>query len=113
MVWASVVTKIPWPTVIEAAARLLEKGMDIFNKPKPAAPAAGNAGEAFDAMWNRVAALEDYEKGQAELIKKITERQDGLVSALTLLDLRAKHCLMLSAIGLLFSIVAILIAVFR
>ena len=98
-----ILSKIPWKDVFKYAPAILEVASNLLTRNKSSQPKQAS-------IEDRVAMLESNEREQAELIKKMAERQEFLLRAAQVLDLRIKLLFGFSiilSIGLIFALLRI------
>lgn len=102
---------VPWNQIVRWAPQILAVSRELLQRtrrdaePAQAVPAEGNAGLA-----RRVAALEDNERRQAELVDRMAAQQAELAQAVVALHRQARVLVALSvALGLL-ALAAVFIA---
>jgi uncharacterized coiled-coil protein SlyX len=106
---------VPWlqivqlmPTILDVSKELLKRTKQGL-KPVATLPATGNpTASAYEA---RIAALEENERKQAELVSNIAEQLAQLTAAATVLHRQVKRLIAGQVAAVVLALVAILIAV--
>jgi hypothetical protein len=104
---------VPWlqivqlvPSIVEVSRELLKK----TNRPAPAAPGGLQPQASREELLARIAALEENERRQAELVSQMAEQLAALSRAATLLHRRALQLGFGCAIAIVGAAVALVIA---
>jgi hypothetical protein len=94
------------PSIVEVSRELLKK----TNRPPPAAAGVGREPASRDELLARIAALEENERRQAELVSQMAEQLAVLSRAATQLHRRALQLAAACAVAVVTAAVALLIA---
>lgn len=104
---------VPWlqivqlvPSIVEVSRELLKK----TNRPQPPAAGPGREPASRDELLTRIAALEENERRQAELVSQMAEQLAALTRAATQLHRRALQLGFACAIAIVGAAVALVIA---
>ncbi|QID17285.1 hypothetical protein G3580_06260 [Nitrogeniibacter mangrovi] len=106
--WAAAAKAIPWTDVISAAPTLAKGARDLWKRmrtdPKPEdtpddAEAAASPEARLDALTRVVLTMEQRNEAQTELITRLAEQQEQLVTALDRARRRARLALVLAGLA--------------
>jgi len=100
---AGILTAIPWKELFQHGPTLLDSARGLFKKSKEQ--------NAKESLEQRVERLERNEKDQAQLIERLVERQELLLSAIQVINSRLKAlfiCTLVTAVGLVTCIAILL-----
>jgi hypothetical protein len=95
---------IPWNQVTKLAGPIVEVALELLKLTKQTPRAAALASQNHEALAARIAALEENERRQAELVARMAEQLASITRAM---DVLHKRVLWLSAA----SVIAVVIAV--
>jgi hypothetical protein len=109
---------IPTAILIEAAPRIFEAAMGVFDKwktrPKPdPVDASADPRTQLAAIVARLQSLEETESSQAEVVKNIAGQLEGLSAGFADLSRKATTALWISVLAVLTSVVAIAVVALR
>jgi len=102
---------VPWIQIVQLMPAILDVSRDLLKRarrepPAPAAPPPASV----SPLELRVAALEENERRQAELVNNIAEQLAKLTAAVTILHKRMRRLLIGQTAALVVAIIAVLIA---
>jgi hypothetical protein len=109
---------IPTAILIEAAPRIFEAALGVFDKwktrpkPEPVDPSADPRAQ-LAAIVARLQALEETESSQAEVVKNIAGQLEGLSAGLADLSRRTTTALWIAGVAVAASVVAVALAALR
>ena len=106
---------VPWIQIVHLMPSILEVSRELLNRARRAAPPAPappvptrNSENA--ALESRIAALEENERRQAELVTNIAEQLAQLTAAVTALHQQTRRLLVGQATAVIVAVIAVLIA---
>ena len=103
---------VPWIQIVQLMPAILDVSRDLLKRarreppPAPAVPAP----PSVNPLEARVAALEENERRQAELVNNIAEQLAKLTAAATMLHKQVRRLLIGQTAALVIAIIAVLIA---
>lgn len=99
---------VPWAQIIQWAPQIIGLSRDLLNRSRSTAPAEALVRPADpDSVPARVAALEENERRQAELVDRMAAQQAELSKAVVVLHRRQRALIIavvVLALGLLWSL---------
>lgn len=106
---------VPWIQIVQLMPSILEVSRELLKRahrtapPAPAAPVTtGNPEDA--ALESRIAALEENERRQAELVTNIAQQLAQLTAAVTALHRQTRRLMLGQATAVIAAVTAVLIA---
>ena len=106
---------VPWMQIVQLMPTILDVSRELLKRSRrlpaetPAVPSAARTGEV-SSLEPRVAALEDNERRQAELVNTMADQLAQLTAAATTLHRQVKKLMVGQAAAILIALVAVLIA---
>lgn len=82
---------VPWAALITFAPQLIDLSRELVKRARNTPPAPGRASDDPAALAERIAALEDNERRQAELVQRMAEQLAGMSAALVTLHKRQRR----------------------
>jgi hypothetical protein len=107
--WLLALKAIPWDTILLNAPAILRSADALLSKTK-GRPDAASRGD-FQALADRIAALEQRDSETAELLGRVTAQVAALTTAGEVLEARARWLLVVAVSASVMSIVACVVAV--
>jgi hypothetical protein len=103
---------VPWIQIVQLMPAILDVSRDLLKRARrePPAPAAPPPSPSINPLEQRIAALEENERRQAELVSNIAEQLAKLTGAATMLHKQVRRLLIGQTAALVIAIVAVLIA---
>jgi hypothetical protein len=95
------------PSILEVSRELLKRSRRAVQAPPPVAPEAPTTDAALAA---RIAALEENERRQAELVTNIADQLAQLTAAVTALHRQTRRLLLGQITTVVIAVIAVLIA---
>ncbi|HOT95691.1 MAG TPA: hypothetical protein PLG50_00130 [bacterium] len=109
----SALSVVPWKNVLAALPTIIRTARELMaaaGKPKQIPSSFADTPEG---MLQRVERLEENEVLQAELVKKMSEQQQGLAEGLEFMASRITAFLWISAIALILALTSFVIVLLR
>jgi len=107
---------VPWLQIVQLMPTILDVSKELLKRSRrgPAAPASVPvvADPSLAGLQARVAALEENERRQAELISNMADQLAQLTAAATSLHKQVKHLMFGQAAAIVVALIAVLIALF-
>jgi uncharacterized coiled-coil protein SlyX len=105
---------VPWVQIVQFMPSILELSRELLKRsrrmsPSPT-PAVTTGGSTTAALETRIAALEENERRQAELVTNIAEQLAQLTVAVTALHRHTRRLLLGQLCAVAIAVIAILIA---
>jgi uncharacterized coiled-coil protein SlyX len=105
---------VPWVQIVQFMPSILELSRELLKRSRrvepPAAPVVTAGGSATAALESRIAALEENERRQAELVTNIAEQLAQLTVAVTALHRHSRQLLFGQLTAISIAVIALLIA---
>lgn len=106
---------VPWVQIVQFMPSILELSRELLKRsrrmsPPPAAAAVTSGGSTTAALEARVAALEENERRQAELVTNIAEQLAQLTVAVTALHRHTRRLMLGQLCAVAIAVIATLIA---
>jgi len=106
---------VPWIQIVHLMPSILEVSRELLKRTRRAAPTAAAApivtgDPETAALASRIAALEDNERRQAELVTNIAEQLAQLTAAVTALHRQTRRLILGQATAVIVAVIAVLIA---
>ena len=101
---------VPWLKIIQWVPSILELSRELLRKSKLATPPGG---DQITEVQPRIAALEENERRQAELIANMAEQSATLSEAVTLLHRQLRLTRIGAGLAMIFGLLGCLIALIR
>jgi len=105
---------VPWVQIVQFMPSILELSRELLKRSRrvspPATPAVTTGGSATVALESRIAALEENERRQAELVTNIAEQLAQLTVAVTALHRQTRRLIFGQLCAVAVAVIAILIA---
>lgn len=105
---------VPWVQIIQWVPPIVELSRDLLQQTKRIAGASPPASGADADVVARIAALEENERRQAELVNRMAEHQAQLSSAIVALHERARRLtvvIIVAAVAIVIAMGALAIAI--
>jgi hypothetical protein len=103
---------VPWLQIVQLVPSIVEVSRELLKHTRQPPPGAGfappDSPAATEQLLLRVAALEDNERRQAELINKMAEQLAGLTKAVTVLHARVIWLAVASGVSLVIALTAVI-----
>lgn len=105
---------VPWVQIVQFMPSILELSRELLKRsrrmPPPAAPVIPSGDSTVAALAARVAALEENERRQAELVTNIAEQLAQLTVAVTALHRHTRRLIFGQLCAVAIAVIAILMA---
>lgn len=81
---------VPWLKIVQLAPSIIDVSRELLklSKKTPQAPTVANTLESESELAERIVALEENERRQAELVSQMAQQLDALSQAVTILHRR-------------------------
>ena len=109
---------VPWAQIVRLMPSILEVSHELLKRtrglPRPATPPpSGERSGARPDLEARIAALEENERRQAELVTRVADQLDQLTRAVTALHRQTKTLLATQIVIALAAVAALVLALHR
>jgi len=106
---------VPWLQIVQLVPSIVEVSRELLKRTNKLAPAAGTAvvPQSRDEVVARIAALEENERRQAELVSQMAEQLAALTKATTMLHRRMQLLGGIAIAATVLAVIALGIAVGR
>jgi len=103
---------VPWMQIVQLMPSILDVSRELLKRTRRAPPPAASAPTSPESavLDTRVAALEDNERRQAELVTNIAEQLAQLTVAVTALHRQARRLVIGQTTTVIIAVIAVLIA---
>ena len=105
---------VPWVQIVQFMPSILELSRELLKRSRrmspPPAPAVTTGASTTAALETRIAALEENERRQAELVTNIAEQLAQLTVAVTALHRHTRRLMFGQLCAVAIAVIAILIA---
>ena len=109
----TLLTRVPWKQVIAMLAAIMLTAKGLLNATRRESIVPIEVADTPRGLALRVEQLEENERIQAELVKKMAEQQQGLAEGLEFMASRITALLWLAAIALILSLAAFIIVLLK
>jgi len=108
---------VPWAQIVRLMPSILEVSHELLKRtrslPRAAPAASPEPSEGRPELEARIAALEENERRQAELVNRVADQLDQLTSAVTALHRRTLTLLATQLLTALAAVAALVLALHR
>jgi hypothetical protein len=105
---------VPWLQIVQLVPSIVDVSRELLKRTKRLPPPEETSlPQSSDALAERVQALEENERRQAELVSEMAEQLSNLTRAVTALHRQVLWMSCTSAVGLIAAVVAIVIVLTR
>jgi hypothetical protein len=104
---------VPWLQIVQLVPSLVEVSRELLKKTSRPQPGAGGGPQSpgtREEVLARIAALEENERRQAELVTQMAEQLAALSRAATLLHRRVLQLAVGCAVAMLAAVIALIVA---
>lgn len=105
---------VPWMQIVQLMPSILEVSRELLKRSRrgapPASPAPMSHGAASSALEQRIGALEENERRQAELVTRMAEQLAQLTTAATTLHRQMRRLIVGQVAAAITAVIALLIA---
>jgi uncharacterized coiled-coil protein SlyX len=105
---------VPWMQIVQLMPSILEVSRELLKRtrraPPPPPPAPASGGSESAGLEARIAALEENERRQAELVTNMAEQLGQLTTAVTALHRQARRLIIGQTTAVIVAVIAVLIA---
>lgn len=106
----TILTRVPWKHVIAVLPSIVKTARGLMNSQQPAT--GGGRSGSQELVW-RVEQLEENERLQADLVKRMAENQQGLAEGLQFMAARINALIWLAAVALILALASLIIVLVR
>jgi hypothetical protein len=103
--------RVPWKQVITMLPSIVKTARSLMVRNQPAV--SGTIHDSHQDLVMRVEQLEENERMQADLVKRMAENQQGLAEGLQFMAARINALIWLAAIALILALAAFIIVLVR
>lgn len=105
---------VPWMQIVQLMPSILEVSRELLKRSRRGAPSASptpaDHGAASSTLEQRIVALEENERRQAELVTKMADQLAQLTTAVTALHQQTRRLIVGQATAGILAVIALLIA---
>jgi hypothetical protein len=105
---------VPWIQIVQLMPSILEVSRELLKRSRravaPPPPVVTDAHTADGALAARIAALEENERRQAELVTNIADQLAQLTAAVTVLHRQTRRLVLGQITAVVIAVIAVLIA---
>jgi len=109
----TLLTRVPWKQVITMLPTIVQTARGLVKASRRVSIVPVEAADSPRGLALRVEELEENERIQAELVKKMAEQQQGLAEGLEFMAARITALIWLAAIALILSLTAFIIVLLK
>jgi hypothetical protein len=109
----SALSYVPWKNVLAALPAIIRTARELMAASAKPRPLPASFAETPEGMAQRLERLEENEQLQAELVKKITEQQQGLAEGLEFMASRISALLWIAAMALILALASFIMVLLK
>jgi len=113
MGFGTLLTRVPWKQVVAMLPAIMQTAKGLLNATRRESIVPIEVADSPRGLALRVEELEENERIQAELVKKMAEQQQGLAEGLEFMAARITALIWLAAIALILSLTAFIIVLLK